>query len=209
MCGVTGRRSRVRRSTNPGFVYRFIATGSIEEKILQRQSHKQSLSSCVVDDALDAERHFSGEDLRALFQFKDNTICDTHDTYKCKRCRDGKQMAPSSAMLYGDTSTYVLNLTPGGTTTRTAISASYTTIYYVQRSCTATFRTSFNTVAISLFHRARSHAPRRASLGSPSAGEMSAAELPIEAFLKTQPRSVLNRLYEKPASCLAVFRYAP
>lgn len=36
---------------------------------------------------------------------------------------------------------------------------------------------------------------------------MSVAELPIETFLKTQPRSVLNRLYEKPASCLAVFRY--
>lgn len=33
------------------FVYRFIAAGTIEEKILQRQSHKQSLSSCVVDSA--------------------------------------------------------------------------------------------------------------------------------------------------------------
>ena len=88
------------------FVYRFIATGSIEEKILQRQSHKQSLSSCVVDDDLDAERHFSGEDLRALFQFKHNTDSDTHDTYKCKRCRDGKQVLASKAMLYGDTSTW-------------------------------------------------------------------------------------------------------
>ena len=88
------------------FVYRFIATGSIEEKILQRQSHKQSLSSCVVDDDLDAERHFSGEDLRALFQFKHNTDSDTHDTYKCKRCRDGKQVVASKAMLYGDTSTW-------------------------------------------------------------------------------------------------------
>ena len=35
---------------------------------------------------------------------------------------------------------------------------------------------------------------------------MSDAELPIETFLKAQPRTVLNRLYEKPASCLAVFR---
>ncbi|CCU99623.1 unnamed protein product [Malassezia sympodialis ATCC 42132] len=87
------------------FVYRFVATGSIEEKILQRQSHKQSLSSCVVDDDLDAERHFSGEILRALFQYKSNTVSDTHDTYKCKRCRDGRQVIPSQAMLYGDTST--------------------------------------------------------------------------------------------------------
>lgn len=34
------------------FVYRFIATGTIEEKIFQRQSHKQSLSSCVVDSVI-------------------------------------------------------------------------------------------------------------------------------------------------------------
>ncbi|KAK0545840.1 DNA-dependent ATPase protein rad54 [Tilletia horrida] len=88
------------------FVYRFIATGSIEEKIFQRQSHKQSLSSCVVDEAQDAERHFSGEDLRALFQFKEDTLCDTHDTYKCKRCSGGKQRIKAQALLYGDTSTW-------------------------------------------------------------------------------------------------------
>ncbi|WFD32328.1 DNA-dependent ATPase protein rad54 [Malassezia sp. CBS 17886] len=87
------------------FVYRFIATGSIEEKILQRQSHKQSLSSCVVDEA-DAERHFSGEDLRALFAFKGDTVCDTHDTYKCRRCVGGAQHTKAAAMLYGDTSTW-------------------------------------------------------------------------------------------------------
>lgn len=72
---------------------------------LFRQSHKQSLSSCVVDEAQDAERHFSGEDLRALFLYKEDTISDTHDTYKCKRCKDGKQWIKSPAMLYGDTST--------------------------------------------------------------------------------------------------------
>lgn len=88
------------------FVYRFIATGSIEEKILQRQSHKQSLSSCVVDEAQDAARHFSGEDLRALFTFKEETACDTHDTYKCKRCKNGKQFIKAGALLYGDTSTW-------------------------------------------------------------------------------------------------------
>ena len=36
---------------------------------------------------------------------------------------------------------------------------------------------------------------------------MSANKLPIETFLNAQPRTVLIRLYEKPASCLAVFRY--
>ncbi|KZF21843.1 putative dsDNA-dependent ATPase Rad54 [Xylona heveae TC161] len=69
------------------FVYRFIGTGTIEEKIFQRQSHKQSLSSCVVDSAEDVERHFTLDSLRELFQFKPDTPSDTHDTFKCKRCR--------------------------------------------------------------------------------------------------------------------------
>ncbi|RAL64737.1 hypothetical protein DID88_001768 [Monilinia fructigena] len=89
------------------FVYRFIATGTIEEKIFQRQSHKQSLSSCVVDSAEDVERHFSLDSLRELFQYRKDTTSDTHDTFKCKRCKpDGKQFLKAQAMMYGDTSTW-------------------------------------------------------------------------------------------------------
>lgn len=89
------------------FVYRFIATGTIEEKIFQRQSHKQSLSSCVVDSAEDVERHFSLDSLRELFQYRPGTTSDTHDTFKCKRCKsDGRQHIKAPAMLYGDTSTW-------------------------------------------------------------------------------------------------------
>lgn len=89
------------------FVYRFIATGTIEEKIFQRQSHKQSLSSCVVDSAEDVERHFSLDSLRELFQYQPKTTSDTHDTFKCKRCKpDGNQHIKAPAMLYGDTSTW-------------------------------------------------------------------------------------------------------
>lgn len=89
------------------FVYRFIATGTIEEKIFQRQSHKQSLSSCVVDSAEDVERHFSLDSLRELFQYRPGTTSDTHDTFKCKRCRpEGRQFIKAPAMLYGDTSTW-------------------------------------------------------------------------------------------------------
>jgi DNA repair and recombination RAD54-like protein len=90
------------------FVYRFMTTGTIEEKIFQRQSHKQSLSSCVVDSAEDVERHFTLDSLRELFQYRDNTTSDTHDTFKCKRCRkdDGRQVIKAPAMLYGDTSTW-------------------------------------------------------------------------------------------------------
>ncbi|KAK5957590.1 DNA-dependent ATPase protein rad54 [Knufia fluminis] len=89
------------------FVYRFMGTGTIEEKIFQRQSHKQALSSTVVDSAEDVERHFTSESLRELFQFKPSTTSDTHDTFKCKRCKpDGTQTIKAPAMLYGDTSSW-------------------------------------------------------------------------------------------------------
>ncbi|KAI8885783.1 hypothetical protein K501DRAFT_245220 [Backusella circina FSU 941] len=86
------------------FIYRFISTGTIEEKIFQRQSHKQSLSSCVVDEATDMERHFSLADMRQLFLLEKNE-CQTHDTFKCKRCIQGKQHTTSESMSYGDAST--------------------------------------------------------------------------------------------------------
>ncbi|KAF2174183.1 hypothetical protein M409DRAFT_16453 [Zasmidium cellare ATCC 36951] len=88
------------------FVYRFIATGTIEEKIFQRQAHKQSLSSCVVDSAEDVERHFGLDSLRELFQYRPGTTSDTHDTFKCKRCKNGRQTIKAPAMLYGDSSTW-------------------------------------------------------------------------------------------------------
>ena len=90
-----------------GFVYRFISTGTIEEKIFQRQANKQALSSAVVDEKEDTERHFSIDALRQLFLFNQETICDTHDTFKCKRCKDGRQVVKAPALLYGDASTYV------------------------------------------------------------------------------------------------------
>lgn len=88
------------------FVYRFIATGSIEEKIFQRQSMKQSLSSCVVDENEDVERLFSFDNLRQLFSYNNQTLCDTHDTFKCKRCKDDHQVVKAPAMLYGDATTW-------------------------------------------------------------------------------------------------------
>ncbi|KAF2664723.1 DNA repair and recombination protein-like protein RAD54 [Microthyrium microscopicum] len=89
------------------FVYRFIATGTIEEKIFQRQGHKASLSNAVVDCAEDVERHFSLDSLRELFQYQAETLSDTHEKFRCKRCKpDGHQFVKSSAMLLGDTSTW-------------------------------------------------------------------------------------------------------
>lgn len=89
------------------FIYRFITTGSIEEKIYQRQSMKMSLSSCVVDSKDDVERLFSADDLRQLFLFNKDTNCETHETFHCKRCTPrGKQKIRSNTMLYGDATTW-------------------------------------------------------------------------------------------------------
>lgn len=89
------------------FIYRLISTGTIEEKIFQRQSAKMQLSSCVVDSADDVERLFSTDNLKQLFQFNTKTICETHDTFKCKRCdADGRQRIKPTTMLYGDATTW-------------------------------------------------------------------------------------------------------
>lgn len=89
------------------FIYRFISTGTIEEKIFQRQSMKMSLSSCVVDEKEDVERLFSVANLRQLFKFQPDTQCDTHDTFNCNRCKGDKgQFIKAPAMLYGDATTW-------------------------------------------------------------------------------------------------------
>ena len=87
-----------------GFVYRFISMGTIEEKIFQHQASKQALLSCMVDEKQDTEHHFSGDKLQQLFLFKEHMLSKTHDTFKCKRCRDGKQIIKALALLYGDAS---------------------------------------------------------------------------------------------------------
>ena len=56
-------------------------TGTIEEKIFQRQAHKKALSSCVVDREEDVERHFSVGELRDLFKLNEHTCSDTHDRW--------------------------------------------------------------------------------------------------------------------------------
>jgi len=101
---VSSRNLLANDDNSLGFVYRFISTGTIEEKIFQRQASKQALSASVVDQKEDADLHFSNEELKKLFLFKKNTACETHETFKCKRCKNGKQVVKSPALLYGDAS---------------------------------------------------------------------------------------------------------
>lgn len=62
------------------FSTKIFQTGTIEEKMFQRQTHKKALSSCVVDEVADVARHFSKEQLRHLFDLKPNVSSDTHET---------------------------------------------------------------------------------------------------------------------------------
>lgn len=75
----------------PCYIYRFVATGTIEEKIFQRQTHKKALSNTVVDND-EGERHFSANDLKDLFKLEEGTLSDTHDIFKCKRCVNNVQV---------------------------------------------------------------------------------------------------------------------
>ncbi|CAL1572573.1 unnamed protein product [Knipowitschia caucasica] len=90
------------------FIYRLLSTGTIEEKILQRQSHKKGLSSAVVDQKgpssatgeaqaevqaeVQADTLFSLGELRELFSLNQNTVSDTHERLKCRRCVNGAQV---------------------------------------------------------------------------------------------------------------------
>lgn len=76
------------------YIYRLLSTGTIEEKILQRQAHKKALSSCVVDEEEDVERHFSLSELKDLFTYNKETLSDTHDRFKCRRCVNNIEARP-------------------------------------------------------------------------------------------------------------------
>ena len=67
------------------FTYRFLATGTVEEKIFQRQLSKEGLQS-VVDDK-DQVNALSTKDLKNLFKLRQGTPSDTHDKLKCERCK--------------------------------------------------------------------------------------------------------------------------
>jgi hypothetical protein len=66
------------------FTYRFLATGTVEEKIFQRQLAKEGLQS-VVDDK-EQVNALSTKDLRNLFKLRTGTPSDTHDKLRCERC---------------------------------------------------------------------------------------------------------------------------
>ncbi|XP_075540713.1 DNA repair and recombination protein RAD54B-like isoform X2 [Dermacentor variabilis] len=66
-------------------IYRLLTTGTIEEKIFQRQVTKQELSGAVLDNKKDGKRaKFSLEDLKDLFTLDEETRSSTHKLLGCR-----------------------------------------------------------------------------------------------------------------------------
>ncbi|XP_072269343.1 DNA repair and recombination protein RAD54B, partial [Pyxicephalus adspersus] len=85
-------------------IYRLLTTGTLEEKIYQRQISKQGLSGAVVDLVKKSEHIcFSVDELRDLFTLHEDSDCVTHDLLECD-CTQTKHYA---GVLTGKT------ITPG------------------------------------------------------------------------------------------------
>jgi len=73
------------------YIYRLFTTGTIDEKVYQRQICKDGLSSMMVNETGEAEASEMKESLAAdlvkdLFTFAEDTPCATHDMLGCNRC---------------------------------------------------------------------------------------------------------------------------
>ncbi|KAL2349569.1 hypothetical protein Fmac_003569 [Flemingia macrophylla] len=73
------------------YIYRFLSTGTIEEKVYQRQMSKEGLQKVIQQeqtDSLVAQANFlSTEDLRDLFTFHENIKSEIHEKMQCSRCQ--------------------------------------------------------------------------------------------------------------------------
>ncbi|XP_058778584.1 protein CHROMATIN REMODELING 25-like [Vicia villosa] len=79
------------------YIYRFLSTGTIEEKVYQRQMSKEGLQKVIQreqnDSATAQGNLLSTEDLRNLFTFDENVKSEIHENMRCSRCQtyDGPQ----------------------------------------------------------------------------------------------------------------------
>jgi len=63
-------------------IYRLLTSGTIEEKIYQRQIAKEGLSDSVMD-VKDSKRQFTVEELKDIFSLQEGSLCNTHELMDC------------------------------------------------------------------------------------------------------------------------------
>ena len=74
------------------FIYRFFSTGTMEEKIFQRQLSKEGLQNVV--NAEEEKNQFSSSELKALFECKVGaTLCETREALDCARTAEDNAAA--------------------------------------------------------------------------------------------------------------------
>jgi DNA repair and recombination protein RAD54B len=85
-------------------IYRLLTTGSIEEKIYQRQISKSGLAEVMEAGAGSGQTtvKFSSEELKDLYRLHTETLCETHDLLEC-HCNEGLHCGRSSFSSTADT----------------------------------------------------------------------------------------------------------
>lgn len=73
------------------FVYRFLSTGTIEEKVYQRQLSKEGLQNVVNNDSKGGSALMSSEELRDLFTLRAQTLSDTYESMCCPSSEDDSE----------------------------------------------------------------------------------------------------------------------
>ena len=69
------------------FIYRLFCTGTIEEKIYQRQLQKNQISESIIEEHLEMGKSLSMEQLMKVFELNSETRCETHEMLGCN-CLD-------------------------------------------------------------------------------------------------------------------------
>jgi len=74
----------------PCYIYRLFTTGTIDEKVYQRQICKDGLSTMMVtetgEDEAQMTESLASDLVKDLFTFSEKTACATHDMLNCQRC---------------------------------------------------------------------------------------------------------------------------
>lgn len=94
----------------PCYIYRLFTTGTIDEKVYQRQICKDGLSNMMVtetgEDEAQMTESLASDLVKDLFTFSEKTACATHEMLGCQRCGAGLPVPQEEEVLEDDLSTW-------------------------------------------------------------------------------------------------------